>query len=61
VLRGLGDEIAVLDGGAAALMAMGVLVQRLAEEQAQARAQFAERFARFAAKAQRKLVAQTFG
>ena len=60
-LRGLGDEIAVLDGGAAALMAMGVLVQRLAEEQAQARAQFAERFEQFAAKAQRKLVAQTFG
>jgi CHAD domain-containing protein len=60
-LRGLGDEIAVLDGGAAALMAMGVLVQRLSEEQAQARAQFAERFEEFAAKAQRKLVARTFG
>jgi hypothetical protein len=38
-----------------------VLVQRLSEEQAQARAQFAERFKQFAAKGQRKLVAQTFG
>jgi hypothetical protein len=42
-------------------MAMGVLVQRLGEEQAQAREQFAERFAQFAAKPQRKLVTQTFG
>jgi len=60
-LRALGDEIAALEGGAAALMAMGVLVQRLGEEQAQAREQFAERFERFAAKPQRKLVAQNFG
>ena len=60
-LRALGDEIAALDGGAAALMAMGVLVQHLAAEQEQARAQFDERFERFAAKAQRKLVKQTFG
>ncbi len=60
-LRALGDEIAALEGGAAALMAMGVLVQRLAEEQARAREQFAERFEQFAAKSQRKLVAQTFG
>jgi CHAD domain-containing protein len=60
-LRALGEEIAVLEGGAAALMAMGVLVQRLADEQSQAREQFAERFAQFAAKPQRKLVAKTFG
>ena len=60
-LRGLGDEIAALEGGSAALMAMGVLVQRLGEEQAQAREQFAERFAQFAAKPQRRLVRQTFG
>jgi CHAD domain-containing protein len=60
-LRALGGEIAALEGGAAALMAMGVLVQRLAEEQAQAREQFDERFGRFAAKPQRKLVKQTFG
>ena len=60
LLRSLGDEIAALEGGAAALMAMGVLVQRLAEEQAQAREQFAESFAGFAAKPQRRLVKQTF-
>ncbi|HEV2059185.1 MAG TPA: CHAD domain-containing protein [Solirubrobacteraceae bacterium] len=60
-LRALGDEIAALEGGAAALMAMGVLVQRLGEEQAQAREQFAERFAQFAAKPQRRLVRQIFG
>jgi CHAD domain-containing protein len=61
LLRSLGDEVAVLEGGAAALMAMGVLVHRLAEEQTQARAQFAESFAGFAATPQRKLVEQTFG
>jgi CHAD domain-containing protein len=61
LLRSLGDEVGVLDGGAAALMAMGVLVQRLSEEQAVARAQFAESFAGFAARSQRKLVEQTFG
>lgn len=61
LLRSLGDEVAVLEGGAAALMAMGVLVQRLAAEQTHARAQFTESFAGFAAKSQRKLVEQTFG
>jgi len=61
LLRSLGDEIAALEGGAAALMAMGVLVQRLGEEQAQAREQFDERFALFAAKSQRKLAERTFG
>lgn len=60
-LRSLGDEVAALEGGAAALMAMGVLVQRLADEQAQARAHFAETFAGFSAKSQRKLVDRTFG
>ena len=60
-LRALGDDLAALDGGAAALMAMGVLVQRLGEEQTQAREQFTERFERFAAKPQRRLVAQMFG
>ncbi|MEJ7824401.1 MAG: CHAD domain-containing protein [Solirubrobacteraceae bacterium] len=61
LLRSLGDEIAWLEGGPAALMAMGVLAERLVAEQAQARERFAERFGAFAAKAQRKLVAQTFG
>ncbi|MDP2713112.1 MAG: CHAD domain-containing protein [Solirubrobacteraceae bacterium] len=60
-LRALGDDIVAVEGGAAALMAMGVLVQRLGAEQDEARAQFGERFERFAAKPQRRLVAQTFG
>ena len=61
LLRSLGDEVASLEGGAAALMAMGLLVQRLGEEQQLARRQFAESFAGFAAKSQRKLVDKTFG
>ena len=61
MLRAIGDDVAPLQGGAAALMAMGVLVERLGEQQEQARALFAERFERFAAKPQRKLVARTFG
>ena len=60
VLRAMGDEVAALEGGAAALMAMGVLIQRLGGEQAQARAEFAASFAEFAAKRQRKVVAKTF-
>ena len=59
-LRALGDEVAALEGGAAALMAMGVLVQRLGEEQAQARAEFDASFARFAARERRKVVANAF-
>jgi len=61
LLRALGDDIAAMEGGAAALMAMGVLVERLGEQQQQARAQFAESFAQFAAKPQRKIVTRTFG
>ncbi len=61
LLHALGDDISHLEGGAAALMAMGVLVQRLHEDQHEARAAFAETFGGFAAKAQRKLVDQTFG
>ena len=61
LLRSLGDEVAALEGGAAALMAMGVLVARLGDDQARARGEFADSFAGFAAKAQRKLVDQTFG
>ncbi len=61
LLRSLGDEVAALEGGAAALMGMGVLVARLGDDQARARAEFADRFAGFAAKSQRKVVDQTFG
>jgi CHAD domain-containing protein len=61
LLRSLGDDVAALEGGAPALMAMGVLVQRLLADQAAARAEFSESFAAFAAKEQRKLVSRTFG
>jgi CHAD domain-containing protein len=61
LLRALGEDIAVMEGGAAALMAMGVLVERLTEQQEQARAEFAASFEEFAAKPQRKVVADTFG
>ena len=60
-LRALGDEVAALEGGAPALMAMGVLVQQLAADQAAARAEFAKSFKAFSSKEQRALVKQTFG
>jgi CHAD domain-containing protein len=49
MLCSLGDEIATLQCGPAALMAMGVLVQRFDAQRAAARAEFAQRFAPFAA------------
>jgi CHAD domain-containing protein len=60
VLRELGREMAAREDGPAALMAMGVLAARLEEEQAQARAEFAERFGPFAAKERRAAVKETF-
>ncbi len=59
-LRSLRDEVARLPDGAAAVMAMGVLVERLGEDERAARQAFAERFAVFASKSQRKLVKDTF-
>ena len=52
MIRSLRDEVAVAERPAA-LMAMGVLVERLGEDELAARAEFAERFAAFASKAQR--------
>jgi CHAD domain-containing protein len=60
MLTRIGEEIGSARGGAAALMATGVLVARLHEDEFAARAEFAERFATFASKAQRKLVKDTF-
>ncbi len=60
-LRSLRDEVSALAGGAAALMGMGALVERLTEDEHAARAQFAERFAAFSSKSQRRLVRRTFG
>jgi len=60
MLRAVGDEVATLDDGAQALMAMGMLVERLERQQAQARSEFAERFAGFAGKSRRAAVKRTF-
>jgi CHAD domain-containing protein len=60
-LGALRDEISVLPGGAAALMAMGVLVERLREDEQAARGEFDKRFAAFSSKTQRRRVKETFG
>jgi CHAD domain-containing protein len=59
-LRSMGDELSATPNGAAALMAMGVLLERLAEDQLEARASFAQRFNQFASSPQRRLVRHTF-
>jgi CHAD domain-containing protein len=59
-VRGLREEVSALPGGPAALMAMGLLVERIAEDQHAARAEFAERFAVFASNSQRRIVKETF-
>jgi CHAD domain-containing protein len=60
-LRSLREEVSALPRGAAALMAMGLLVERVAEDQRAAHRQFQDVFAAFASKQQRKLVKDTFG
>jgi hypothetical protein len=52
--------VATVDEGPAALMAMGVLVAVLADDERAARSEFAEHFEVFAAKDQRRLVKETF-
>jgi CHAD domain-containing protein len=59
-LRSLSDSVAGAEDGSRALMAMGVLVERLEDDQLAARGQFASTFATFASKRQRKLVRETF-
>jgi CHAD domain-containing protein len=59
-LRAMREDVVGVDDGAAALMAMGLLVEHLGRDQAAARAEFAERFAAFAGKGQRALVRKTF-
>jgi CHAD domain-containing protein len=54
------DVLVAREGGAAALMAMGLLVDRLERDQAMARSEFAERFAAFAEPHQRELVDEAF-
>jgi CHAD domain-containing protein len=59
-LRSLSDDIAAIPGGPAALMAMGILTDRLSLDEQAAREDFVESFSEFANKRQRKLVEQTF-
>jgi CHAD domain-containing protein len=61
LLRSLAPEIARADGGETALLAVGALITRLADDERTARGEFAGRFEEFAAREQRRLVAQTFG
>jgi CHAD domain-containing protein len=60
MLSAMRDDLASLQGGAAALMATGMLVARLREDELATRGEFAQRFQAFSAKAQRKLVKETF-
>ncbi len=60
MLRSFSDAVAAQPNGAAGLMAMGRLIERLEEQEAAARDEFAERFAEFSSRARRKLVRETF-
>jgi CHAD domain-containing protein len=60
-LRSLAEDVSSLPAGSAALMATGVLIEALTEDERAAREQFAEPFATFASRAQRKLVKGAFG
>jgi CHAD domain-containing protein len=55
------EAVGARENGAAALMAMGLLVDRLERDQLAARAEFGKCFASFAASRQRELVEATFG
>jgi CHAD domain-containing protein len=59
-LQGVGAELAPVDGGPAALMALGVAVESLLTDQRAARAEFAQRFAAFAAATSGTLIRTTF-
>lgn len=60
LIHSLGNEVEE-QGGAEALAAMGGFAGRLEKEQAQARADFAKRFGKFASRRRRGLVRKTFG
>ncbi len=59
-VRSLTEEVSTLPGGAGALMAMGVLIERLEADAAAARSEFGESFAAFSSDEQRELVKRTF-
>jgi CHAD domain-containing protein len=56
----LRDEVAARPGGPAAVAALDLLTERLAEDQRAARAAFAKRFEAFASPERRRLVKETF-
>jgi CHAD domain-containing protein len=60
MLHSLSDAVAAQPNGADGLIAMGRLIERLEEQEAAARDEFAEHFAAFSSGAQRKLVRDTF-
>lgn len=60
LLQDAGRQLARRSTGPAALMALGLAVEALHEDKRAARAEFAERFAAFSAKDQRRLVKATF-
>ena len=60
MLRSFSDAVAAQPNGAEGLMAMGRLIERLEEQEAAARDEFAAHFAEFSSGAQRKLVKDTF-
>jgi CHAD domain-containing protein len=60
MLRSLADEVHAVTGGPQALMAMGVLVQRLEDDAAAARVEFFDSFRQFSSAEQQSLVKETF-
>jgi phage tail tube protein FII len=58
--RDLAEEAVRGDEGVTTLLAMGVLIDRLEEDAARARGEFADAFKDFASAQQRKLVRWTF-
>lgn len=60
MLRSLSDAVAAQPNGADGLIAMGRLTERLEEQEAAARDEFAGHFAAFSSSTQRKLVRDTF-
>ena len=60
LLRSLTGEMAARDGGAEALVAIGAATVALRDDALAARQAFAERFAAFAAKRQRRMVREVF-
>jgi CHAD domain-containing protein len=60
MLRSVAGEVATLPGGPAACMAMGVLVDRLGEDEQAARREFVERFAELSDESRRAAFMRTF-